>query len=400
MNRRRTKWALIFTAIAILLVGQAESQAATLSLHVPDGPADESVIGAIGFEDVENVASFHLVLSFASGTVLDCYLLNDTSKFVRNADFFQELQIGAQDVNFPEAVNKKKIHFVGLVPGPAAGPVQIGNIIFDITAAAEVDDTHVVTLSGQVYTEEGTVVDLLPISKLFTVIEAGTATDTDNDGLTDDLENGTCTAADDADTDDDGISDGDEDANKNGATDFNETNPCKKDTDQDGLLDGTEKGYTHAMVTLDTDLSVFKADTDPSTQTDPLDADTDDDGVPDGLEDINRDGDVDDDEIDPNDIDSDDDLIQDGTELGYTLDNVGPDTNLAIFQPDQDDTTTTDPLDDDTDNDGKLDGEEDANQNGRVDEGETDPNEKDQASDGLFFPIQTKDGKTIIIYLE
>ena len=45
-----------------------------------------------------------------------------------------------------------------------------------------------------------------------------------------------------------------------------------------------------------------------------------------------------------------------------------------IFHPDLDPTTTTDPLDPDTDDDKKMDGVEDANHNGRVDPGETDPN--------------------------
>ena len=79
----------------------------------------------------------------------------------------------------------------------------------------------------------------------------------------------------------------------------------------------------------------------------------------------------------PCDIDTDDDGIQDGTELGYTLYDIGPDTNTDIFQPDLDPESTTDPLDDDTDNDGLLDGEEDTNHNGRVDPGERDPNIKD-----------------------
>lgn len=111
--------------------------------------------------------------------------------------------------------------------------------------------------------------------------------------------------------------------------------------------------------------------------TDPYDADTDDDGIPDGVEDANQDGVVDADETDPCNLDSDWDGIQDGTELGYTLSDIGPDTDTNVFQPDLDDTTTTDPLDEDSDNDGLLDGEEDANHNGRVDQGETDPNQRE-----------------------
>ncbi len=67
-------------------------------------------------------------------------------------------------------------------------------------------------------------------------------------------------------------------------------------------------------------------------------------------------------------------LPANGTESGITLDDIGPDTDTTIFQPDLDPSTRTLPYDPDTDNDGIPDGVEDANQNGRVDPGETDPN--------------------------
>ena len=108
------------------------------------------------------------------------------------------------------------------------------------------------------------------------------------------------------------------------------------------------------------------------------DADTDDDGIIDGVEDANHNGEKDDGETHPCYIDTDYDGIQDGTELGYTTGHA-TDTNPSIFQPDLDPLTTTDPLDEDSDNDGRLDGEEDANHNGRVDPGETNPGLSDTA---------------------
>lgn len=92
------------------------------------------------------------------------------------------------------------------------------------------------------------------------------------------------------------------------------------------------------------------------TCTDPFDADTDDDGITDGVEDINHNGGVDPEETDPCNLDTDGDGIQDGTELGYTLSDIGPDTDTSIFEPDPDPTTTTDPLNPDTDGDGMSDG--------------------------------------------
>jgi len=53
------------------------------------------------------------------------------------------------------------------------------------------------------------------------------------------------------------------------------------------------------------------------------------------------------------------------------LSDANPDTGK--FQPDLDPSTTTDPLDDDSDKDGLLDGQEDTNHNGRLDSGETNP---------------------------
>jgi uncharacterized OB-fold protein len=53
--------------------------------------------------------------------------------------------------------------------------------------------------------------------------------------------------------------------------------------------------------------------------------------------------------------------------------NISPDTDVAVFQPDLDPLTRTDPFDPDSDNDGLADGQEDANRNGRIDPGETDP---------------------------
>ncbi len=116
--------------------------------------------------------------------------------------------------------------------------------------------------------------------------------------------------------------------------------------------------------------------------TDPHDADSDDDGIPDGIEDANHNGVVDEGETDPCNADTDGDGIQDGTELGITEPVADPDgegpllgTDTAVFIPDADPNTTTYPLNADSDGDGAWDGAEDANHNGMVDSGETDPND-------------------------
>jgi hypothetical protein len=230
--------------------------------------------------------------------------------------------------------------------------------------------------------------------------------DSDNDGLQDGTELGVtladigpdtdvavfqpdlgpssiCTDPDDADTDDDGILDGNEDINHNGTKDPGETDPCHVDTDGDGIQDGIERGVTLADIGPDTDIAIFQPDLDPSSIcTNPDDADTDDDGIPDGEEDKNHNGQIDPGETDPCKTDTDNDGLQDGTELGVTLADIGPDTDIAIFQPDLDPSTQSDPLNPDVDSDGLTDGQEDANHNGQIDPGERDPATKDYVFDG------------------
>jgi hypothetical protein len=120
--------------------------------------------------------------------------------------------------------------------------------------------------------------------------------------------------------------------------------------------------------------------------TDPVDADTDDDGILDGVEDANHNGIVDTGETKPCDPDSDSDGVQDGTETGLTTDDVGSETDLTVFMPDADPSTTTNPTLADTDGDGLLDGEEDVNANGRVDPGEGDPNVHDNVTEPRTMP--------------
>lgn len=113
-----------------------------------------------------------------------------------------------------------------------------------------------------------------------TIVDAGT--DSDEDGIQDDLENASCTAVNDADTDNDGLPDGIEDLNRNGLVDLGETDPCDADSDDDGLQDGAERGLV--TPNADTDLTLFQGNDNPLVRTDPNNADTDGDGFSDGEE--------------------------------------------------------------------------------------------------------------------
>ncbi|UQA59431.1 MSCRAMM family adhesin SdrC [Polyangium aurulentum] len=106
----------------------------------------------------------------------------------------------------------------------------------------------------------------------------------------------------------------------------------------------------------------------------PEDKDSDDDGVPDN-EELDPGGDADKDGK-PNiaDEDADGDGLFDGTELGMDCSAEGTDPAASKCIPDKDPTTTTDPLNPDTDGGGEPDGSEDGNHDGALDAGERDPN--------------------------
>lgn len=254
--------------------------------------------------------------------------------------------------------------------------------------------------------------------------------DADRDGLTDAEELALGTDPNDGDSDDDGVSDGQEREPGADSDDDGAINALDVDSDDDGLTDAQELGYERGHPDTDLRRMLFVADADPSSTTDPTRADTDGGGAADGVEDLNRNGRVDEGETNPNDpeddgdapvdsdgdgltdameaelgtdpmdADSDDDGLLDGLEPrdvdsdgDGTKDVLDPDSDddgltdgleagvgerpvdsdPAVFRADADPSTTTNPRVADTDGGGVADGVEDANGNGRVDPGETDP---------------------------
>jgi len=135
-------------------------------------------------------------------------------------------------------------------------------------------------------------------------------------------------------------------------------------------------GDPAARLALDSDNDGLVDYRETAVGSNPVDADTDDDGVGDGVE-VNGRG------TSPINPDSDTDGLFDGTEIGVTTAGPGTDPNAPSFVPDADPNTTTNPINADTDGGGVPDGTEDANHNGRLDAGETDPN---LASDDLACP--------------
>ena len=171
-----------------------------------------------------------------------------------------------------------------------------------------------------------------------------TVVDTDGDGLSDDLEDFLGSDPNDADTDDDGVADGAE-PNPSFDTDGDGTpNIADADSDNDGLFDGTELGLDCSNPATDATKGRCVPDGDMgATKTSPLDADTDDGGISDGSEDWNLNGVVDPMEGDPNNPGDDSTIVDtDGDGLGDDLEG----------------TLGSDPTDQDSDDDGVIDGKE------------------------------------------
>lgn len=258
--------------------------------------------------------------------------------------------------------------------------------------------------------------------------------DSDKDGLPDAEEAFLQTNSHDADSDDDGVPDGAEwnmacDTDRDGAV-----NAADPDGDDDGLADGLERGAGQATVSTELAVRNFMADLDSTATTSPLVRDSDGDGQRDGLEDLDGNGRVDAGEGDPNDAksqtlvlpdadndgladpeemrcgsdpqdpDSDDDGLADGKEANATVDYDGdglpgaldPDSDndgvgdgtergvtqavagnienaLGNFHVDVQPQSRTFPCSADSDGDGQRDGWEDANHDGAIDSGESDP---------------------------
>ena len=204
--------------------------------------------------------------------------------------------------------------------------------------------------------------------------------DTDGDGITDYYEKMNVTDPNCTDTDGDGLSDYWEIITVQSLPYENRTDPHVNDTDRDGLSDGFE-----SLV-----LGTY-----------PNCTDTDGDGIPDGREYLYL-------HTDPKNIDTDGDGLSDYTEVYVIKINAtNPDTdddglpdNLEVYsnygnigdQYGQPFTSNTLPFLNDTDGDGLLDGEEDANKNGVVDPGETSPVNPDSDWDGLYDGFEIENG--------
>ncbi|MBK6683828.1 MAG: hypothetical protein IPG45_05090 [Deltaproteobacteria bacterium] len=208
--------------------------------------------------------------------------------------------------------------------------------------------------------------------------------DTDFDGIPDDLEDlnrnglydGNETNGALFDTDGDSLGDGCEDQNRNGQREPDEADPRLYDTDQDGILDADEDQNFNCL---------FDAG-----ETNFASSDTDCDGLSDGVELGTTYGTL---RTNALSADSDLDLIPDGVEAGVTA--VVPGSLCGTVAFDLAPSNRTNPTVLDTDGDGRSDGCEDRNRNGRVDGSEMNPLAVDTDGDGLSDATEDANGNCV-----
>jgi hypothetical protein len=185
------------------------------------------------------------------------------------------------------------------------------------------------------------------------------------------------------------------------------------DADRDGLDDEEEQRAGSDPATADSDRDGLKDGEEVRAGLSPLDEDSDDDGVRDGAEGQScrncadarptddADGDL---AINALDADADGDGLFDGTELGIReplggggaapFAYLGTDLAAGHFRADDDPATATDPNLRDTDGDRLDDGVEDADRDGRLDSGESDPTDPEDPGIACAGPADCPAGLT------
>lgn len=172
----------LFWMMLFLMMIPGISPAATLELIIPDGNPGQRVIGKLGFESMVDVVSFKLVIEIAPNSILSTHV----SQFKRSSDFFPARCLGGRELNFAGSDASGKPIIIGFNPILTNGEAEIGSILLDIAADSDVGSSQTITLSGQVYTKTGAIIDLSPTEQSLTVIPF---TDSDNDQMDDYWEN-------------------------------------------------------------------------------------------------------------------------------------------------------------------------------------------------------------------
>ncbi len=411
--KSNTQWRSIMFAMlvgSLMYLPNAMASQETLVLSVNPALPGTATTATVAMENIADIETLSLELSFAAGTALTLPVSNWFSRdgYFPQSPFGTVPTVELNDIR--AAAIGKQIHISGFGPSGTSG--RIGVITFNVNPGALAGDAQVLSLSGRYFSKsEQTVKNLSSVSAIFTVGSLPNITCEPTLKLFNPVDVGSQSTPQSVILKNTGIADlviGTLYISGTNAAEFTISNdlcsgqiippgqqatvgiifaPLSEGIKTANLSIPSNDPDTETLTVMlkisreeepfvDSDNDGIPDDIENAGCTDAFDADTDDDGIADGAEDANHNGIVDVGETNPCNIDTDGDLIQDGTEIGLTLVSIGLDTDTGVFHPDLDNTTTTDPLDMDSDNDGIKDGEEDSNQNGRVDAGETDPNER------------------------
>ena len=171
MRTKQPKTILLTLLLLALSVVAHSAQGATLYVGITNAPAGGTAVAVIALQDAADVESFSLKLTFASGTTL---ALPASGYFTRGT-YYPSAMFGPApqvDKNHIQATaTATALYLNGFAPNGAAG--DIGTVSFDVSSEAEVDDTQVLSLSGQYrLRSSGAIQTFPPVATTFTVTDA------------------------------------------------------------------------------------------------------------------------------------------------------------------------------------------------------------------------------------
>lgn len=168
MKRKQpTRILLLLFGLMITVTGHS-AHSASLHLGITSAPAGGTAIAVVALQDAADVESFSLTLTFASGNTLT---LPSAGYFTRGT-YYPQSPFGPApqvDRNYVQATSTEtSLYLNGFAPNGQTG--DIGTVIFDVSGTAEVDDTQVLSLSGQYRSISTGAIETLPnVTATFTV---------------------------------------------------------------------------------------------------------------------------------------------------------------------------------------------------------------------------------------
>lgn len=157
--KRKTSTGIIWAISILLLTIPAYASGASLQLDVSSAQPGGTAVATLILQDSADVESFSLSLDFSAGATLSLA----SSDYFTRGDYFPISPFGPApqvDQNHYQTTDAgTKVYFSGFAPNGQSG--AIGVITFKVSPEALVDDTHVLTLSGQYRSTTGSI-ELMP----------------------------------------------------------------------------------------------------------------------------------------------------------------------------------------------------------------------------------------------